>query len=122
MMNYEVLLTGIVGLITTITSGWVSWFFARKKYNSEVDSQLISNMKESLEFYKSLSDDNKERLSQVLEQNSQLLEQNAILETQVKALEAQVKSLKEQVDTLTKRMADVTITPKVANKTKKEKK
>ena len=94
--NIEVLLTGGIGVITTITSGWVSWFFARKKYNSEVDSQVISNMKESLDFYKHLSDDNKERLTQVLEQNREILEQNAQLLEQNTKLEGQIKTLTEQ--------------------------
>lgn len=103
--NYEVLLTGVIGLVTTITSGWVSWFFARKKYNSEVDNQVIVNMKESLDFYKSLSDDNKERLDQVLEQNKEILEQNAQLMAQNKKLQEEVESLREQIKTLTSRMA-----------------
>lgn len=102
--NYEVLITGVIGLVTTITSGWVSWFFARKKYNSEVDNQVIVNMKESLDFYKSLSDDNKERLDQVLEQNKEILEQNAKLMTQNKKLQEEVESLREQIKTLTSRM------------------
>lgn len=102
--NYEVLLTGVIGLVTTITSGWVSWFFARKKYNSEVDNQVIVNMKESLDFYKSLSDDNKERLDQVLEQNKEILEQNAQLMAQNKKLQEEVESLREQIKTLTSRM------------------
>lgn len=102
--NYEVLLTGVIGLVTTITSGWVSWFFARKKYNSEVDSQVIANMEESLNFYKSLSDDNKERLDQVLEQNKEILEQNAKLMAQNKKLQEEVENLREQIKTLTSRM------------------
>lgn len=102
--NYEVLLTGVIGLVTTITSGWVSWFFARKKYNSEVDNQVIVNMKESLDFYKSLSDDNKERLDQVLEQNKEILEQNAQLMAQNKKLQEEIESLREQIKTLTSRM------------------
>lgn len=102
--NYEVLITGVIGLVTTITSGWVSWFFARKKYNSEVDNQVIVNMKESLDFYKSLSDDNKERLDQVLEQNKEILEQNAKLMAQNKKLQDEVESLKDQIKTLTSRM------------------
>lgn len=102
--NYEVLITGVIGLVTTITSGWVSWFFARKKYNSEVDNQVIVNMKESLDFYKSLSDDNKERLDQVLEQNKEILEQNAKLMAQNKKLQEEVENLREQIKTLTSRM------------------
>lgn len=72
MIDLGILITGGIGLITTIASGWTSWFFARKKYDSEVDSNLISNMKESLDFYERLSTDNKERLEEVLKRNTEL--------------------------------------------------
>lgn len=71
-MNLEILITGCIGLITTFVSGWISWFFTRKKYNTEVDNNLINNMQESLDFYMKLSDDNKERLEEVLKRNEQL--------------------------------------------------
>ena len=103
-MNSEVLATGIVGLLTTIVSGWTSWVFARRKYNSEVDSQVISNMTESLEFYKKLSDDNKERLDQVLAQNKEILTQNAELIEQNKKLQLEVEELKGQVKSLTEKI------------------
>ena len=72
MIDFGILITGGIGLITTIVSGWTSWFFARKKYNSEVDSNLINNMKESLDFYEKLSNDNRERLEEVLKRNAEL--------------------------------------------------
>ena len=72
MIDFGILITGGIGLITTIVSGWTSWFFARKKYNSEVDSNLINNMKESLAFYEKLSTDNRERLEEVLKRNAEL--------------------------------------------------
>ena len=72
MIDFGILITGGIGLITTIVSSWASWFFARKKYNSEVDSNLINNMKESLDFYERLSADNKERLEEVLKRNTEL--------------------------------------------------
>lgn len=77
-IDIQVIVTGIVGLITTITSGWVSWLFAKKKYNAEVDSNLIENMQKSLDFYMKLSDDNKERLDEALKRNDQL--QNEIMQ------------------------------------------
>ena len=40
----EVIITGLVGLITTISSSVVTWLLARKKYNTEVDSNVIKNM------------------------------------------------------------------------------
>ena len=72
MIDFGILITGGIGLITTIVSSWASWFFARKKYNSEVDSNLINNMKESLDFYEKLSTDNRERLEEVLKRNAEL--------------------------------------------------
>ena len=62
----DVIITGLIGFISTIVSGWVTWFFTRKKYNAEVDQTLVQNMKESLDFYKKLSDDNRDRLQEVL--------------------------------------------------------
>lgn len=62
MVDVGVLITGGIGLVTTIVSGWTSWFFARKKYNTEVDSNEIENLKKSLEFYESIVKDNNKKL------------------------------------------------------------
>lgn len=72
MIDLGVLITGLIGLATTIVSGWTSWFFARRKYDSEVDNNLINNMKESLDFYEKLSSDNRDRLEEVLKRNAEL--------------------------------------------------
>ena len=72
IMDISILITGGVGLLTTIISSWTTWFFTRRKYNSEVDSNLINNMKESLDFYEKLSTDNRERLEEVLKRNTEL--------------------------------------------------
>ena len=82
----DVLLTGVIGIITTIASAWTSWIFARRKYNSEVDNNLIQNMKESLEFYKDLSTDNKIRLEEVLRRNADLEEEVKELRNQLMGL------------------------------------
>ena len=80
------------GVITSILSGFTSWFFTKKKYNAEVDNNLISNMQDSLEFYKSLADDNKQRLDEVLAENADLRKE--------------VSELREQVSKLTSALAD----------------
>ena len=82
-LDIQVIVTGVVGLITTITSGWVSWLFAKKKYNAEVDTNLIENMQKSLDFYMKLSDDNKARLDEALKRND--------------ALEDEIKDLRKQM-------------------------
>ena len=83
MIELDVLITGAVGVVSSIISAWTSWFFARKKYNSEVDNNLIENMQDSLNFYKQLSDDNRKRLDDVLKRNENL--------------EKEVKELKKQI-------------------------
>ena len=86
-MELETLITGGIGLLTTVVSAVTSWIFARKKYNSEVDHNLIENMENSLEFYKKLSDDNRTRLEEMAERN--------------KTLEAEIQELKKQMLNLT---------------------
>lgn len=86
MIDLGILITGGAGIITTVISGWTSWFFARRKYNSEVDNNLIENMQQSLEFYKKLSDDNKNRLDEVLKRNAEL--------------EQEIRDLRKQMFTL----------------------
>ena len=86
MIDLGVVITGIIGIITSIASAWTSWFFTRKKYNSEVDNNLIKNMQDSLEFYKKLSDDNKSRLDEVLKRNENLEEEVKELRQQVMGL------------------------------------
>lgn len=92
MIDLGILITGGVGIITTVISGWTSWFFARRKYNSEVDNNLIENMQQSLEFYKKLSDDNKNRLDEVLKRNAEL-------EQEIKDLRKQMFSLMNSICT-----------------------
>lgn len=86
-MDADIIITGGIGLITTIVSGWASYIFTRRKYNSEVDSNIIANMKESLDFYEKLSNDNRDRLEEVLRRNV--------------TLEKELNELKSQMLTLT---------------------
>lgn len=86
MIDLGILITGGAGIITTVISGWTSWFFARRKYNSEVDNNLIENMQRSLEFYKKLSDDNKDRLDEVLKRNAELKQEIRDLRKQMFSL------------------------------------
>lgn len=99
----EILITGGVGIVTSIISGWTSWILARRKYNSEVDGNLIENMQKSLEFYKNLSDDNEQRLDKVLEDNVNLRQT-------VEGLLKENKELKKEIDTLKDQVIKITTT------------
>lgn len=106
IMDISILITGGVGLLTTIISSWTTWFFARKKYNSEVDLNLVEKMEKSLEFYKSLSDDNKNRLEEITERNNEL--------------EKEVQELRKQVLNLTMNICmDLTCSHRIRETTRK---
>ncbi len=66
------IIIAIIGVLGTTLSGVLTFIFTKKKYRAEVDDTVIQNMQKSLDFYKQLSDDNKERLEDVLQKNRQL--------------------------------------------------
>lgn len=106
IMDISILITGGVGLLTSIISSWTTWFFARRKYNSEVDLNLVEKMEKSLEFYKSLSDDNKNRLEEITERNNEL--------------EKEVQELRKQVLNLTMNICmDLTCSHRLRETTRK---
>lgn len=86
MIDIGIIVTAMVGIITTFASGWTAWFFTRKKYNAEVDNSLLENLQKSLDFYRNLSDDNRQRLEIMLERNSKLEEEVLDLRKQVNDL------------------------------------
>lgn len=106
MIDLGILITGGIGLVTTIVSSWTSWFFARRKYDSEVDSNLINNMKETLGFYEQLSSDNKSRLEEVLKRNAELEEEVRELRKQVTAMISMICSNNTCIHRITNRLED----------------
>lgn len=87
----EIIFTAVAGLVTTIGSSFATWFFSKRKYNSEVDNNLIKNMQESLDFYRTLSDDYKTRLASEIESHNQevaeLKKENAELKREMREQE-----------------------------------
>ena len=72
--------------MATVITGFTTWVFTKRRYNAEVDNNLINNMQESLEFYKTLADDNKRRLEEVLVENADLRKEVGDLREQVSRL------------------------------------
>ena len=71
-MDLGILITGAVGMVTTIVSGFTSYIFTRKKYISEVDSNYIKNMEKSLEFYQKITESNEKKLEHILKENENM--------------------------------------------------
>lgn len=89
MISTEIIV-GLIGILSTVVSSFITFLLTKKKYNAEVDASVIQNLKESLEFYKKLSDDNKNRLDDILKRNEQLEEEVKELRKQVLSLMASI--------------------------------
>lgn len=79
----ETWITILSSAITAFATAFTTWFFTKRKYNAEVDNNVITNMQESLEFYKTLVDDNKARLEDALKENAELRKEIDELRKQV---------------------------------------
>jgi hypothetical protein len=103
MIDTGIIITGAVGIVTTVISSLVTWAFSRKKYYSEVDHNNIENMENSLEFYERLSASNNKILAEVLEKSEKLAQTNVELLIEVQNLRAQIgiltEVLRNEVDT-----------------------
>lgn len=82
-MSTDILITGCIGLITSILSAWTSWFFARKKYNTEVDSNYIKNLQEALTTYDTIINHNKTEIEFLIKKNDSLEKEVSDLRKQI---------------------------------------
>lgn len=98
-MDTGIIITGVVGLVTTFVSSFITWLFSRKKYNAEVNHDEIVNMKESLEFYKALSESNQRTLSEILDKSEELANSNIKLLVEMQSLKVQIGILLQIIDT-----------------------
>ena len=98
MIDTGIIITGAVGFVTTVVSSFATWLFSRKKYNAEVSHDEITNMKESLEFYKDLSESNQRTLTEILNKSEELANANIKLLIEVQNLKMQVSTLLQVIN------------------------
>lgn len=95
-MSTEIIIA-LIGVIATGCSSFFTWLFARKKYNAEVDHQVVENMQRSLDFYIKLSEDTIKRLDDYHKDNMELRQENEELRKKIDELQAQVSHLKRNI-------------------------
>lgn len=94
-----IILTTLCSIGSSTIASIVSFFVAKKKYNVEVDHDEIQNMKESLDFYKQLSESNQKILSEILTKSEELANSNIKLLLEVQNLKSQVGILLQIINT-----------------------
>lgn len=101
----DIIITSLVGVFTAAVGSGTTWVLARKKYTSEVESNNIKNMEDSLHFYMTLSADNQKQLKEyqknfeeISQQNVELLDSNRKITEENFRLSQDVKRLTEKVE------------------------
>lgn len=72
----NILITTGASIVSSAIASTTAWFLARKKYNKEVEAMHIQNKQSNLDFYEDLSDDNRKRLHDLIDENRELREEN----------------------------------------------
>lgn len=97
----ELLKEPILLFMGSLFTGFLGWFFGRKKAKTEVEANQIDNAEKLLGYYKSLADDMGIRLEKAIInlQNSEIEKQDVI--TKFKEATAKIESLEDKVEMLT---------------------
>lgn len=72
----NILITTGASIVSSAIASTTAWFLARKKYIKEVEAMHIKNKQSDLDFYEDLSDDNRKRLHDLIDENRELREEN----------------------------------------------
>lgn len=75
-------------LITPILASFLTWFFARRKYNAEVKTTEIQAKRDAVDMYKDLADDLYTKLEKANDKITQL-------EALVSSLQKELRKLKK---------------------------
>lgn len=98
-MNWDVIITALIGVITSGATGLLTWLFSRKKYNAEVEHDRIENLESSLDIYDKLSDSKDNILKRLLKESEDLARINISLLSEVRSLRLQVNTLIKILET-----------------------
>ena len=96
-MGSEVIMA-LVGVLCTAISSGVTFFFTRRKYNTEVDSQQIQNMDASFDVYRKMMEEalssQKKTMENTIEAQDKKID---MLQKENDSLRAQVSQLQMQM-------------------------
>lgn len=98
-MDWDVIITALIGVITSGATGLLTWLFSRKKYNAEVEHDRIENLESSLDIYDKLSDSKDNILKRLLKESEDLARINISLLSEVRSLRLQVNTLIKILET-----------------------
>lgn len=79
----EILLTVITAIVSSAASGWAGWFFARRKYNVDVEGGQLENLQKRVEVVNSVVDTLKQELDRLNIENKRLNKENDLMDQKI---------------------------------------
>lgn len=79
-------MTEVIIAVIAIVSNVVTWFCARKKYNTEVEHNYIQNLEDGLKTYDAIIEHNREEIKQLISEKNELRQEVNELRKQVNDL------------------------------------
>lgn len=107
MDTSEILITASTALASSLVTSVTSWFMAKKKYDKEVEDHGIKNMHSSLDFYEDLSDDARQRLHTLIDENRQLREENIRIREENAAIRVDNAAIRAENARVMKELEDI---------------
>lgn len=103
----QILITTAVSLLASTITAITTWLLSRKKYMAEVKSKEITNMHSSLDFYEDLSDDARQRLHSLIDENKQLREENIRIREENAAIRVDNAAIRAENARVLKELEDI---------------
>lgn len=79
----DLLITIVTAIVSSAASGWAGWFFARKKYNAEVESSDLQNLRDRVQVVNDIVDTLKTELDRLNIENDKLRNENDLLDAKI---------------------------------------
>lgn len=79
----ELLITIITAVVSSAASGWAGWFFARRKYNAEVESNDIQNLRDRVQVVNDIIATLKTELDRINDENQKLRCENDLMDQKI---------------------------------------
>ena len=79
----DLLITIVTAIASSAASGWAGWFFARKKYNAEVESNDLQNLRDRVQVVNDIVDTLKTELDRLNIENDKLRNENDLLDAKI---------------------------------------
>lgn len=79
----EILLTVITAIVSSAASGWAGWFFARRKYNVDVERGQIDNLQQQVQVVNDIIRTLKDEINRLNAENEKLRGENDLMDQKI---------------------------------------